>query len=135
MFYDKLEKANYFFENIIDTADKDTNSRLVMHLLDSPIQDGGQWDMFVNLLMKYGTVPKKVMAESFHSSNSAQMNKLITRKLREFAKELITAVSSGKSKSNISKMKEEMLSTIYQMLCISLGTPPGKFDWSIRDKE
>ena len=133
MFYDKLEKANYFFENIIDTADKDTDSRLVMHLLDSPIQDGGQWDMFVNLLMKYGTVPKKVMAESFHSSNSAQMNKLITRKLREFAKELRAAVSSGKSKSDISKMKEEMLSTIYQMLCISLGTPPEKFDWSIRD--
>ena len=28
-----------------------------------------------------------------------------------------------------------MLSTIYQMLCISLGTPPEKFDWSIRDKK
>ena len=56
MFYDKLEKANYFFENIIETADQPTESRLVMHLLSSPIQDGGQWDMFVNLLMKYGTI-------------------------------------------------------------------------------
>ena len=53
MFYDKLEKANYFLENIIETSDKPTDSRLIMHLLDSPIQDGGQWDMFVNLLMKY----------------------------------------------------------------------------------
>ena len=79
-----------------------------MHLLDSPIQDGGQWDMFVNLLMKYGTVPKKVMAESYHSSNSAQMNKLITRKLREFAKDLRTAISNGKSKSQVSKMKDEI---------------------------
>ena len=135
MFFDKLEKSNYFLENILSTLELEFNSRLIMHLLDSPIQDGGQWDMFVNLLMKYGTVPKKVMAESFHSSNSAQMNKLITRKLREFAKELRAAVSSGKSKSDISKMKEEMLSTIYQMLCISLGTPPEKFDWSIRDKK
>ena len=32
-------------------------------------------------------------------------------------------------------MKDEMLSEIYQMLCISLGTPPEKFDWSIRDKK
>ena len=135
MFYDKLEKANYFLENIIETSDKSTDSRLIMHLLDSPIQDGGQWDMFVNLLMKYGTVPKKVMAESYHSSNSAQMNKLITRKLREFAKDLRTAISNGKSKSQVSKMKDEMLSEIYQMLCISLGTPPETFDWSIRDKK
>ena len=135
MFYDKLEKSNYFLENIIETADKDTGDRLVMHLLNSPIQDGGQWDMFVNLLMKYGTVPKKAMAESYNSSNSAQMNKLVTRKLRECAKELRAAVSKGSSKKEISKMKDDMLSTIYQMLCISLGTPPEKFDWSIRDKK
>ncbi|MEC8707285.1 MAG: C1 family peptidase [Candidatus Thermoplasmatota archaeon] len=135
MFYDKLEKANYFLENIIETSEKPTDSRLIMHLLDSPIQDGGQWDMFVNLLMKYGTVPKKVMAESYHSSNSSQMNKLVTRKLREFAKDLRSAVSSGKSTAQVSKMKDEMLSVIYKMLCISLGTPPEKFDWSIRDKK
>ena len=135
MFYDKLEKANYFLENIIETSEKSTDSRLIMHLLDSPIQDGGQWDMFVNLLMKYGTVPKKVMAESYHSSNSSQMNKLVTRKLREFAKDLRSAISSGKSTAQVSKMKDEMLSVIYKMLCISLGTPPEKFDWSIRDKK
>ena len=135
MFYDKLEKANYFLENIIETSEKPSDSRLIMHLLDSPIQDGGQWDMFVNLLMKYGTVPKKVMAESYHSSNSLQMNKLVTRKLREFAKDLRSAISSGKSTAQVSKMKDEMLSVIYKMLCISLGTPPEKFDWSIRDKK
>ena len=33
MFYDKLERANYFLENIIKTLDKDINSRLVMWLL------------------------------------------------------------------------------------------------------
>ena len=135
MFYDKLEKANYFLENIIKTSEEPTDSRLVMHLLDSPIQDGGQWDMFVNLLMKYGTVPKKVMAESYHSSHSAQMNKLITRKLREFAKELRASIKSGKSSTQVGKMKGDMLSVIYQMLCINLGTPPEKFDWSIKDKK
>tara|TARA_B100001750_G_scaffold134187_1_gene106757 strand:+ start:326 stop:1663 length:1338 start_codon:yes stop_codon:yes gene_type:complete len=135
MFYDKLEKANYFLENIIETAEETTDSRLIMHLLSSPVQDGGQWDMFVNLLKKYGTVPKKVMAESHQSSNSAQMNKLVTRKLRGFAIDLRTAHSNGKSASVLRGMKDDMLSTIYQMLCISLGTPPEKFDWSIRDKK
>ena len=135
IFFDKLEKANYFLENIIETVEQSIDSRLVMHLLSSPIQDGGQWDMFVNLLKKYGTVPKKVMAESHQSSNTAQMNKLVTRKLREFALQLREASSKGKTPSELRTMKEDMMSTIYQMLCISLGTPPEKFDWSIRNKK
>ena len=135
IFFDKLEKANYFLENIIETVEQSIDSRLVMHLLSSPIQDGGQWDMFVNLLKKYGTVPKKVMAESHQSSNTAQMNKLVTRKLREFALQLREASSKGKAPSELRTMKEDMMSTIYQMLCISLGTPPEKFDWSIRNKK
>ena len=135
IFFDKLEKANYFLENIIETVEQSIDSRLVMHLLSSPVQDGGQWDMFVNLLKKYGTVPKKVMAESHQSSNTAQMNKLVTRKLREFALQLREASSKGKTPSELRTMKEDMMSTIYQMLCISLGTPPEKFDWSIRNKK
>ena len=135
IFFDKLEKANYFLENIIETVEQSIDSRLVMHLLSSPVQDGGQWDMFANLLKKYGTVPKKVMAESHQSSNTAQMNKLVTRKLREFALQIREASSKGKAPSELRTMKEDMMSTIYQMLCISLGTPPEKFDWSIRNKK
>ena len=135
IFFDKLEKANYFLENIIETVEQSIDSRLVMHLLSSPVQDGGQWDMFVNLLKKYGTVPKKVMAESHQSSNTAQMNKLVTRKLREFALQLREASSKDKTPSELRTMKDDMMSTIYQMLCISLGTPPEKFDWSIRNKK
>ena len=39
MFWDKLEKSNYFLNSIIDTAQKSWDSRLIMHLLDNPIQD------------------------------------------------------------------------------------------------
>jgi bleomycin hydrolase len=135
IFFDKLEKSNYFLENIIETVEQPIDSRLIMHLLSSPVQDGGQWDMFANLLKKYGTVPKKVMAESHQSSNTAQMNKLVTRKLREFALQLREASSKGKTPLELRTMKDDMMSTIYQMLCISLGTPPEKFDWSIRNKK
>ena len=30
--------------------------------------------------------------------------------------------------------KEEMISVIYSLLCMFLGNPPIKFDWSIKDK-
>jgi bleomycin hydrolase len=44
-FWDKLEKANYFLENVIDTVDEPLDGRLMQSLLSSPVGDGGQWDM------------------------------------------------------------------------------------------
>lgn len=49
---DKFEKSNFFLENILATLNESTDSRLVQHLLSNPVQDGGQWDMLVNLVEK-----------------------------------------------------------------------------------
>ena len=135
IFCDKLEKSNYFLENIIKTADEPLDGRLVMHLLSDPIQDGGQWHMFVNLIEKYGVLPQTEMPESFQSSQSMRMNRMITRKLRGFAKDLRVAYEKGADTKKLRVMKEDMLRTIYQMLTICLGSPPEKFEWQIRDKD
>ena len=55
-YWDKLEKANYFLEQIVDTAQDDLEGRLIQNLLQSPVGDGGQWDMVANLVEKYGLV-------------------------------------------------------------------------------
>ena len=55
-FWDKLEKANYFLEQILDTTDEDLDGRLVQTLMAGPVGDGGQWDMVANLVEKYGLV-------------------------------------------------------------------------------
>jgi bleomycin hydrolase len=55
-FWDKLEKANYFLEQIIDTSEEELDSRLIQELLKAPVNDGGQWDMVANLVAKYGLV-------------------------------------------------------------------------------
>jgi len=135
MFFDKLEKSNYFLENILQTLEESYDSRLMMHLLHSPVQDGGQWDMFVNLIEKYGVVPQSVMAESFQSSQSRMMNQFLTRKLREFSWTLRGMNDKGKKLSDLRKEKEKMMSVIYSMLCVCLGNPPEKFDWQTRDKK
>ena len=135
MFWDKLEKSNYFLESIIKTTDKDWNSRLIMHLLSNPIQDGGQWDMWVNLVEKYGVVPQSEMPESHSSSKSMRMNRMITRKLRENAIQLRNMKHKNASNNDILSKKKEMLEQIYKMLTIHLGNPPNTFDWQIRDKK
>jgi bleomycin hydrolase len=55
-FWDKMEKANWFLEQMIDTAGKDLDERILQELLASPVGDGGQWDMASNLVEKYGLV-------------------------------------------------------------------------------
>jgi bleomycin hydrolase len=55
-FWDKMEKANWFLEQAIDTADQDLDERVVQELLGAPVNDGGQWDMASNLVEKYGLV-------------------------------------------------------------------------------
>jgi len=135
MFFDKLEKSNYFLENILSTLDLEFNSRLIMHLLDSPIQDGGQWDMFVNLMDKYGIVPQSVMPETVHTSMSRPMNVLITRTLRKFASILRSEYKEGASIKDLREIKVDMMSSIYKMLCNFIGQPPTSFNWEARTKK
>ncbi len=135
MFWDKLEKANYFLESILATLNEPVNSRLLMFLLDHPLQDGGQWHMFVNLVKKYGVVPKTVMPETESSSSSRMMVALITSKLREFAAELRKLHREGVQASDLRERKYKMLETIYHMLAVHLGEPPRRFFWQWRDKD
>ena len=135
MFYDKLEKSNYFFERIIDTLDEAVDSRVVMWILGNPIQDGGQWDMLCNVIEKYGVVPKYVMPETFQSSKSVEMNRLLSAKLRQGAIKLRSLYEEKKGIKAIGKEKEKLMSSVYNMLCCFLGTPPEKFDFEYKDTD
>lgn len=135
LFWDKLEKSNWFLENILDTQDEPTGSRLLCHLLDAPIGDGGQWDMMANLVSKYGVVPKYSMPESAVSGNTREMNRIMTELLRNDACILRQAAGDGKNHTVLEEMKVHMLKEIYRMLCICLGEPPKTVDMEARDKD
>jgi bleomycin hydrolase len=124
MFWDKLEKANYFLETILTTLDEPVNGRLLMFLLQQPLQDGGQWDMFVNLVEKYGVVPKAVMPETESSANTGPMTSRMTTLLREDAAELRRMHAAGAGAEELRQRKQALLGDFYRMLCIHLGEPP-----------
>ncbi|MCC4045587.1 C1 family peptidase [Enterococcus gallinarum] len=134
-FWDKYEKANYFYENVLATAQEPLSSRKVAFLLQTPQQDGGQWDMIVSIFQKYGVVPKAVMPESSNSSNSRDLNNYLNKKLRKDAGALRQLVADGQSEAAIQEAKEGMLQEIYNFLATSLGTPPETFDFEYRDEE
>ena len=134
-FWDKLEKSNYFLENVLQTAELPTSDRKVAWLMQTPQQDGGQWDMLVALIQKYGVVPQTVMPETFNSSNSMEINKQLNLKLRKDAVELRELVAANKSDADIQKAKEKMLNEIYGMLAYTFGEPPANFDFEYRDTD
>lgn len=129
-FWDKLERANYFIESIIKTKKELLDSRLVMHLLHEPIQDGGQWDMLVNLIKKYGLVPKTIYPETHCSCNSKMLNNILNKLLRGFAYKIREFEYHGSKE----EMKKEMMEDIYRILCMHLGEPPQQFEWKYTDK-
>ena len=135
MFWDKLERANFVLEAIIETADRPLDDRTVAWLLQRPIQDGGQWSMFTGLVNKYGVVPKTAMPETQSSENSARMNANLNYQMRQSAKEIRDAYAAESGPEELRSIKNQGLKTIYQMLSIHLGTPPQVFDWQWKDKD
>ena len=137
-FYDKLEKANFFLQNVIETLDMDTDSRMIEHLFKDPLCDGGQWDMLVNLVNKYGVCPKQAFPENFNATESRSMNWWLTYTLRNFGKELRkmhNASSGDLTASNLQDAKKAMIKEFHKFLCLFFGQPPTQFDWTFYDKK
>jgi bleomycin hydrolase len=133
MFWDKIERANYFLEAVIETSGRDADDRTVAFLLDSVAGDGGQWNMFAALVAKHGLVPKSVMPETQSSSNTERMNSVLRYLLRQGAKSVRAAAADGGEAAR--SEKAEILQAIYRVLCIHLGTPPEQFEWQWIDKD
>ena len=134
-FWDKYEKSNWFLEQVIATADQELTIRKVKFLLDTPQQDGGQWDMVVSLFEKYGVVPKSVYPESISSSDSRELNQILNKLLRQDAQILRELRAEGAELAELQAKKEELLQEVFNFLAMNLGLPPRQFDFSYRDKD
>jgi len=132
-FWDKLEKANCFLENIIEFRKRDMMDREMEFILRNPISDGGYWENVVNLVEKYGVVPSGIMPETNSSSSTRSMNKLIGRKLRADAAKLRKMGTGKKSVKKMRSAKVKMLEEVYRMLVMNLGEPPEQFEWRFED--
>lgn len=127
-FWDKFEKINYFMEAMDDFLDVDHDDRTLQHLLKIGIQDGGQWDMFVALIEKYGLVPMEAMVETAASSKTMFMNRLINIKLRQYAA-VVRQLFKEQKQDQIANVKKQYLDEFYTFLVTSFGQPPKTFDF------
>jgi len=134
-FWDMLEKSNVFLERIIATANEDIYSREVYDLLEEPVQDGGAWNTFINLIDKYGIVPSNIMPENEQTKNTSALAGVLNNLLREYALTLRDMVTAKKTSKDIQTQKIEMLKNIYKILVYTIGEPPTEFQWRYKNKD
>jgi bleomycin hydrolase len=134
-FWDKLEKANTYLEFMIELSDKDYLDREFIELNRKPVAEGGWWGHAVELIEKYGVMPKEAMPESPSSEQSHLMFNLLCTVVRNDAVILRKMRSEGKPIEAIRAEKSKMLESIYRILVLALGEPPREFAWRYADKD
>ncbi|PRD25926.1 UNVERIFIED_CONTAM: Bleomycin hydrolase [Trichonephila clavipes] len=84
-FWDKIERSNFFLHTIVNVLQRGepVDGRLMSFLLHDPVADGGQWDMVVNIIKRYGVIPKKCFPDSFCCETSSRLNGILKTKVKK----------------------------------------------------
>lgn len=129
-FYDKLEKANWFMNCVAAEKNSDVNSPEMRYLLENAVGDGGQWNMLVSIVKKYGICPKTAMPETYQSSHTGNMNRILNRRLRKFACDI-----RGMDEEEMQAYRTKTTKEIYSLIASCFGLPPVNFTFEYVDKD
>ena len=137
-FWDKIERSNVFFEGIWALKDKPLDNRYLQVVFTDPsshmIQDGGYWQYFKNLVLKYGLVPKTVYEDSYNCLVSDYMNSAMVNILNQMALNIRRdSESQGWGRADFDKRKNECMKIIYDLVVKFMGEPPKKFNWQYQE--
>ena len=134
-FWDRIERANMFFQKIIATADKPLHDRTVDFYLSFALNDGGQWANAASIIEKYGVVPEYVMPDTHNTKDTSDVAEVFDSLMRKDAIELRTMVQTNASATELQEAQERMMGDVYKIAAYSFGEPPAKFDLEYRDDD
>ncbi len=132
-FYDKLEKSNTIYENIISLEKDDFDT--INELKIANIEEGGYFEYFRSLVKKYGVIPSSYMPENATSENSSELLIVYDEKVKKDIYELLKAKKDGKTKEKLEEMTSKMLEENYIILSKMLGEPPLEINFEYRNKD
>ena len=129
-FYDKLEKFYFLEINIMKRLlqNKNIYDKELSDLLKEGVDDGGYFTGFKNLVKKYGIVPKNVYPESYHSSNTEEVNQILNRLIKKYYLEISNNINKRK------KIINKYLEYTYKILSNLFGIIIDKFNFEYIDK-
>lgn len=134
-FWDRIERANRFFDNIVATADRPLDDRLVDFYLDFAENDGGQWANAVSIIEKYGVIPHYVMPDTYNTEDTSDIAEVMSYMMKKDAMILRKMVHDGANEDDLLKTREHLMSDVYRVAAYAFGEPPMKFTLEYRDDD
>lgn len=134
-FWDRIERANMFFQKIIATADKPLHDRTVDFYLSFALNDGGQWANAASIIEKYGVVPEYVMPDTHNTKDTSDVAEVFDSLMRKDAIELRAMVQTNASAAELQEAQKRMMGDVYKIAAYSFGEPPANFDLEYRDDD
>ena len=134
-FYDKLEKSNNVYENIINLENTEFDYLRKNEVLKFCVSEGGYWDMFVSIVNKYGIIPYSYNFDAIESTTVQRVEYLYTEKIKKDVLKLIELKKSKVDINSLRKEKDKFLQENYTLLCKIYGEPLTKFDFEYKDKD
>jgi bleomycin hydrolase len=128
-FFDKLERCNSYLRWFIDNPDASPGDRSYDYMIMDYLGDGGWWNTFANLVMKYGLVPKEAMKETYQSAQSDDLNQILKEHVDSCANYILLN-RNRKSRETLLDAKNQTMKHVYNALVKFLGEPPKKFNWN-----
>ena len=133
-FFDKLEKSNTTYENIIALENTDLTYVRKENILKFSVSEGGYWQYFVEIIDKYGIVPMEVMPNVIESMNYEKIDAIFTEKVKKDVIYLLKLKNNKESSKKLREVKNEFLQENYNLLSKILGEPKFSFDYAYKDK-
>lgn len=133
-FFDKLEKSNNAYENIINAEDTSFDYLHKENIIKDSVSEGGYWEWFVAIINKYGIVPYSYYPNAVESTNYEKVEYLYTEKVKKDIIELLNLKKNGTGINSLREEKNKFLQENYILLCKILGEPLTEFNYEYKDK-
>ena len=132
-FWDKMERANYFLNKMVELGNLPFDDQRMQNVLERVFVQGGEWELFANIVEKYGVVPSKAMKETKNSESAAKYMKFLSDYLRERGGRLHILSSERADIAKINAVMEQTLKVVYNVSVGHLGEPPKKVEWKNKE--
>lgn len=135
-FWDRVERANMFLQNIIATAALPFHDRLVDFYVAFAENDGGQWANAASIIEKYGVVPEYVMPDTYNTKNTDDIAGVMKDLMHKDALVLRKMINEQHAdRVAVQQVKEKMVSEVYRLAVYAFGMPPKQFDLEYQDDD
>lgn len=135
-FWDRMERANLFLQQVVETADQPLHDRTVDFYVDFALTDGGQWGNAAGIIEKYGVVPEYVMPDTYNTKNTDDVADVFRRLMHKDFLTLRRMINDDHATAaEVATTRQQMMSDVYRICVMAFGKPPFKFDLEFRDDD